>query len=121
MQIVLIDDTPEHLELLTEFVSELRPAAQVWPLQDGRSLPAFLAQHRADLVMMDLMMPHISGYELARWLRAENDERLPIIAISALQMPNHDEALQQAGFTDALRKPYEFHELARLLDQHLPA
>ena len=120
MHIVLIDDTPEHLELLSEFVSELRPHADISTLDDGRALPDVLATRHADLVLMDLMMPTVSGFELVRWLRDEARSPAPVIAISGLRTHDHDATLRHAGFTDSLMKPYSFSELARLLDEHLP-
>jgi CheY-like chemotaxis protein len=119
--IVLIDDTPDHLELLAEFIGELRPEASIRLLQNGQHLPQALEAESVDLVMMDLMMPSVNGFDLVRQIRASGQwTTLPIIAVSGLKQPNHEEALQQAGFSDYLYKPYEVDELADLLDRHLP-
>lgn len=122
MHIVLVDDTPDHLELLSEFVQDLRPGATIRCLQDGQELPRLLEENPVDLVMVDLMMPTINGFDLVHQLRQVHRwQSLPIIAVSGLQRSNHQQAIQQAGFTDYIVKPYDFSELVRVLDQHLPA
>lgn len=120
--IVLIDDTPDHLELLAEFIGELRPDATLQLLQNGRHLSQTLEAGPVDLVMMDLMMPSIDGFDLVRQIRASGRwPTLTIVAVSGLKQPNHQQALEQAGFSDYLYKPFEVDELADLLDRHLPA
>jgi CheY-like chemotaxis protein len=120
--IVLIDDTADHLELLAEFIGELRPGANIRLLQNGRQLPQFLESEPTDLVMMDLMMPSINGFDLVRQVRESGRwPDLPIVAVSGLRQANHQEELLRAGFSDYVNKPYEVEELATILDRHLPA
>jgi two-component system, sensor histidine kinase SagS len=120
-KIVLIDDTADHLELLAEFVGELRPSASIYQVCDGRELPRYLEEGQVDLVMVDLMMPSISGFDLVRQVREEGRwPNLPIVAVSALRKAEQQCELQQAGFSDYLFKPYEVEELVRVLDRHLP-
>ena len=120
--IVLIDDTADHLELLAEFIGELRPGATIRLLQNGRQLPQFLESEPADLIMMDLMMPSINGFDLVRQVRESGRwPDLPIVAVSGLRQANHQEELLRAGFSDYVNKPYEVEELATILDRHLPA
>lgn len=121
MNIILVDDTPDHLNLLAEFVQELRPDATVHRLQNGMDLPRYLEQQHADLIMMDLMMPGISGMDLVQQVRSSTRWiNLPIVAVSGLNQHQHQQKLIQAGFNDYIFKPYELDELARILEQHLP-
>ena len=122
MQIVLVDDTPEHLDLLAEFVQELRPGAKIRRLQDGLELPGCLEEGCPDLVLMDLVMPTISGFDLVQQIRQEHRwSDLPIVAVSGLHHRSEREALVRAGFSDHIVKPYEVDELVQVLDTHLPA
>ena len=121
MNIVLIDDTPDHLELLAEFVGELRPQATIVPMKDGRLLPQRLQEAAVDLVMVDLMMPAINGFELVRQVRETGQwSQLPIIAVSGLRQDSQQSELERAGFTDYIVKPFEVSDLVRVLDRHLP-
>jgi DNA-binding response OmpR family regulator len=121
MNIILVDDTPDHLELLSEFVQELRPDATIHCLQDGLELTHWLDERPADLVMVDLMMPTITGFDLVRQVRQNRRwHTLPIIAVSGLRQVNHRAELEKAGFSDYIVKPYDISDLVRVLDRHLP-
>jgi DNA-binding response OmpR family regulator len=121
MNIILVDDTPDHLELLSEFVRDLRPNANIYCLRNGLELTRWLEEKSIDLVMVDLMMPGISGFELIRQVRQNRRwDMLPIIAVSGLRQPNYQTELRKAGFSGYIVKPYEISDLIRVLDQHLP-
>lgn len=121
MNIVVIDDTPDHLELLSEFLKELRPRATIQPLQNALDLPTYLEDKPVDLVMVDLLMPSMNGMDLVRQIRGTGRwPHLPIVAVSGLRHNNHHQVLQEAGFNDYIVKPYEVDDLLRVLDQHLP-
>ena len=121
MNIVLIDDTPDHLELLAEFIGELRPQATILPMRDGRLLSQRLQEAPVDLVMVDLMMPAINGFDLVRQVRETGQwGHVPIIAVSGLRQDEQQSELEQAGFTDYIVKPFEVADLVRVLDRHLP-
>ncbi len=119
--IVLVDDTPDHLELLAEFVGELRPGANILQFRDATELPRHLEEAQVDLVMVDLMMPTINGFDLVRQVReAGRWADLPIVAVSGMRQGDQQAELHRAGFNDYIFKPYEVTDLIRVLDQHLP-
>lgn len=117
MHIILVDDTPEHLELLAEFVRELRPGARISRLQEGRRLPALLDEGPADLLMIDLLMPGMDGVDLARMVREELRPSLPIVAVSGLP---RNAPLPTTAIDDRIAKPYSFADLGRVLDRFVP-
>ncbi|MBA3534571.1 MAG: response regulator [Ardenticatenales bacterium] len=121
MNIILVDDTADHLELLSEFLQDLRPNATIYCLQDGLELSRWLDETPIDLLMVDLMMPTINGFELVRKVRQNRRwATLPIIAVSGLRQSNHRVELEKAGFSDYIVKPYEISDLVRVLDHYLP-
>lgn len=118
MHIILIDDTPDHLELLAEFVRELRPGARITTIQDGRRLPEVLAEGAADLLLMDLIMPGVDGISLARRVRETLQPSLPIVAVSGLNPGTVP--LDGSGINDQIGKPFSFASLSRILDRYVP-
>jgi CheY-like chemotaxis protein len=121
MHVILVDDTPEHLELLSEFITELRPEARVRCLQNGFELPRYLELAPTDLVLVDLLMPAMNGFDLVRMVREDERWRhLPIVAVSGLRAATEQQELQMAGFDDFMEKPYELTQLERILNQHVP-
>lgn len=72
---------------------------------------------RPDVVILDLQMPDISGYDLARWLRSRHPKRCPLlIAVSgAFTRPSDEELSRANGFHHYLAKPYAIGDLLSLI------
>lgn len=116
--VLQIEDNPSNRTLVEEIVA-LRPR---WRLYSA-ALPAeglALAQSlRPDLVLLDLHLPDIDGWEVLRRLRADPATRaLPVVAVSASAMHADLERGRAAGFADYLTKPLDLQRLLALLDAH---
>ncbi|MDD5053410.1 MAG: PAS domain S-box protein [Sulfuricurvum sp.] len=78
-----------------------------------------LVQERAyDLVLMDLQMPVMDGFEATRHIREFNRD-IPIIALSAAVMEHDKKLTHEAGMNDHIAKPIDINELQRILEQYL--
>lgn len=109
MKILICED--EEI-MLTALEFRLRKQGfQVVKAEDGKqALAKFLAE-TPDLVIADIMMPHISGLELIDIIRKEYNSTVPVIVISALE---YDDIVLKAfklGATDFITKPFKPHEL----------
>lgn len=111
-RVIVIDDDPELRGLLQRYLGENGFRVRVLP--DGRGLKAAVAREPADVLVLDLMMPHETGLELCRRLRAEGDAT-PILMLTA-RGESIDRILGlEMGADDYLPKPFEPRELlARL-------
>lgn len=77
-------------------------------------------QERPDLILMDIQMPEVSGLEAIRRLRADQSlSDIPIIAVTALAMPDDRQRCLEAGANEYLSKPVSFKELSRTIKQLL--
>ena len=87
---------------------------------DGRESLKILEDHNdIDVVLMDMMMPEMDGYEAIATLRKQDKFRnLPIIAVTAQAMTGDREKCLQAGANDYLSKPIDDEKLIQLLNQY---
>jgi two-component system alkaline phosphatase synthesis response regulator PhoP len=111
-RILIADDTPQSAELLEAYLSdgeyELRVAA------DGEKTLQAVAEWGPDLILLDVMMPRISGFEVCKQLRANPATRdTPVLMITALDQPADMERAVEAGAHDFLSKPINKAELVR--------
>lgn len=115
--ILIIDDTPDNLRLLNQMLSQhykvrLAPSGDIG-LNAARSAPP-------DLILLDVMMSGINGYEVAAQLKA--DERtadIPIIFISALDNTENKVLGFTAGGVDYITKPFQEKEVLARVHTHL--
>ena len=113
--ILIVEDEENNQALMSAVVEDvLGGKAQV--CDDGERGIAEALAHPPALVLLDLMLPQVSGWEVARRLREHRRTRsVPIIAVSALARPQEREAALHAGCDAYLAKPFTPDELARLI------
>ena len=87
---------------------------------DGREGVAKAKSHRPDLILMDIQLPVIDGYEATRQIKADpNFKTTPIIAISSFAMKGDEEKARAAGCDTYVTKPYSPLQLLRLIRDFL--
>ncbi len=117
--VLYIEDNPSNVELLAGVLA-LRPGIRLVTATDGASGLALARRQRPDLIVVDVALPDIDGYEVCRQLRAEAAfARAPIVALSANAMPGDIEQGRRAGFDTYLTKPLDVPAFLAELDRLL--
>ncbi|WP_200346697.1 PAS domain S-box protein [Halochromatium glycolicum] len=116
--ILLAEDNSLNREVATAMLQ--KTGARIIEAHNGREAVDTLAEQAVDLVLMDLQMPVMDGFEASRRIRAQYPE-LPILALSAAVMEDDRKRAEAAGMNDHLAKPIEKQTLFRLLAAWLPA
>jgi signal transduction histidine kinase/CheY-like chemotaxis protein len=120
-RLLIVDDDVRNIFALT---SALEPhGARVSVARNGReALEKLDAQPDFDLVLMDVMMPEMNGFEAMRAIRKQDRfKRLPIIAVTAKAMRDDQQRCLQAGANDYLAKPVDLDKLLSLIRVWLAA
>ncbi len=113
--VLVVEDEPENQDLMRAVVADLF-GGQVRVCDDGERAVGEALDRPPDLILLDLMLPHMSGWEVARRLRqSPRTQSVPIIAVSALARPQEREAALHAGCDAYLAKPFTPDVLARLV------
>jgi two-component system response regulator MprA len=111
-QVLVVDDDPQLREALTRAL-ELDDY-RVSTASNGMKALEAVAQHRPDVMILDVMMPYVGGLDVCRTLRSKKD-RLPILVLTARDEVGDRVAGLDAGADDYLTKPFALEELrARL-------
>ena len=120
-RILLVEDDVRNVFAITRV---LEPHGAILEIaRNGReALEALARDPEVDLVLMDIMMPEMDGFEATRAIRAERRwANLPIIALTAKAMPDDRQKCLQAGANDYITKPIDIEKLLSLLRIWMPA
>lgn len=116
--ILIVDDMPANLGILSDILQT--QGYQVRMAEDGESALEIVAEALPDLILLDIMMPGITGYEVARRLKANPaTSEIPVIFISALdRMQDRVEGFK-AGGVDYVAKPFFVQEVLARVKTHV--
>jgi adenylate cyclase len=107
--ILVVDDVPQNVRLLEAILTPR--GYRVAAAQSGREALAMVAAEPSDLVLLDILMPEMDGYEVCRALRAQPQTSfLPVVMITASGAQEKIAAIE-AGADDFIAKPFEQAEL----------
>ena len=108
--ILIADDTPQNVELLQAYLDDL--GCKTVAAYDGEETLERVAESKPDLILLDIMMPKVSGYEICRKLKADPATAdIPICMVTALKEDGDIEQAVEAGTDDFLSKPINRWEL----------
>lgn len=86
--------------------------------RDGREAVQLYREHHPDMILMDLKMPDMDGYEATAEIRKE-DPLIPIIAVTAFAFAEDEQRVKQSGFNGYAAKPIKPAELKNIINQYL--
>jgi len=113
--ILIVEDIELNVDLLTQLLED---DYNILVAKDGAQGVELTERHKPDLVLMDISLPIMDGYEATRNIR-KTFQSLPIIGLSAHAMQGDDEKAKAAGCTDYLTKPVDEDLLLKKLEEYL--
>ncbi|MGE5655259.1 MAG: response regulator [Actinomycetota bacterium] len=117
-QILVIDDTLENLQLLSILLQE--QGYQVRKAMSGKAALRGLKSVLPDLILLDIMMPEMDGYEVCKYLKSDpRTADIPIIFLSALDDVLDKVKAFTVGAVDYITKPYQSQEVLARVQNHL--
>ncbi len=112
LNILVVDDNPEILMMFKEFLS--LDGHRVRTFEDGETALAGFREDRPDIVITDLGMPEISGWQVAETVRKESIE-IPIIFITAVSNQVDPALVQRLHIAEVVRKPFKIGQIKDLI------
>ncbi|MBU6414166.1 MAG: response regulator [Planctomycetes bacterium] len=110
ISILLVDDNEQNLELMTAYIEELGCSVRL--ARDGIEALEQVAAQKPDLILLDVMMPRMSGFQACKKLKSdEGTKDIPIVMVTALSEVSDVEHAVDVGADDFLSKPVNRLEL----------
>ncbi len=120
VRILYVEDNDDNIYMLKQRLE--RKGFEVLVARDGRAGVEAAREHMPDLILLDLGLPVLDGWEVARLLKQDERTRaIPIIALSAHAMAGDRAAALEAGCNDYGTKPVDFRQLLEKMEALLPS
>ncbi len=117
--ILVVDDVPTNLQILTHILTK-RGQYEVHTAKNGQAALIAVSKLMPDLILLDIMMPEMDGYEVCAQLKANpQTQDIPIIFVSALSETVDKVKSFKAGGVDFITKPFQAEEVLARVEAHL--
>jgi two-component system cell cycle response regulator DivK len=102
--ILIVEDNKLNMKLFHDLLEA--QGYDTLQTKDGREALQLAREHRPDLVFMDIQLPEVSGLEVTKWIKEDDDlKAIPVIAVTAFAMKGDEEKIRQGGCEAYIAKP----------------
>ena len=118
-KVLIVEDNELNMKLF----NDLLEAHGYTTLQtkDGLEALRIARLHRPDLILMDIQLPEVSGLEITKRLKEDEDLRgIPVVAVTAFAMKGDEEKIRQGGCQGYIAKPISIAGFMKVVEHHLP-
>ena len=112
--ILAVEDNDDNLLLINYALESL--GCRLICQTDSSSTLVVAKEYQPDLILMDILLPGLSGIEIVHYLKKEPlTKQIPVVAVTALASPEERERIFMSGFDDYISKPYMIEDLEALI------
>jgi len=116
--ILVVEDQEDNRQILRDLLDSAN--FEMIEAENGEEALVAVAKRRPDLILMDIQLPILDGYEVTRRIRAEPAMRsVPIIAVTSYALSGDEAKARQAGCDDYVTKPYSPRQLLAKIREYL--
>ena len=117
-RILMVEDTEDNRQIIRDLMDSV--GYQLLEAEDGAAGVAMAAEHKPDLILMDIQLPVLDGYEATRRIKADPALRhIPIIAVTSYALAGDEAKTRAAGCDGYVAKPFSPRELLAKINQFL--
>jgi two-component system cell cycle response regulator DivK len=103
-KVLIVEDNELNMKLFHDLIEAC--GHEILETRDGIEALKLARQHRPDLILMDIQLPEVSGLEVTRWLKEDDELRkIPVIAVTAFAMKGDEEKIRGGGCEAYIAKP----------------
>ena len=117
-KVLIVEDNELNMKLFHDLLDS--QGFEILQTREGLQAMALARQHMPDLILMDIQLPEVSGLEVTKWLK-EDDElhKIPVIAVTAFAMKGDEERIRQGGCEAYISKPISVMHFLDVVRKHL--
>jgi two-component system cell cycle response regulator DivK len=118
-RILVVEDQADNRQIIRDMLSPLD--YELTEAENGVEALASISKQKPDLILMDIQLPVMDGYEATRRIKADPATKgIPIIAVTSYALSGDEQKARAAGCDDFVPKPYSPRQLLTKIRQYLP-
>ena len=118
-RILVVEDQEDNRQIIRDMLSATD--YEIMEAESGEQALEAVAKQRPDLILMDIQLPGMDGYEATRRIKADPALRsIPIIAVTSYALSGEEQKARAAGCDEYVPKPYSPRQLLAKIRQYLP-
>src|SRR5258707_3126174 len=116
--VLIVEDNELNMKLFHDLLEA--NGYRVLQTRDGLSALDLARQHMPDLILMDIQLPEVSGIEVTKWLKEDDQlKSIPVIAVTAFAMKGDEQKIREGGREDYISKPISVVGFLQTIDSFL--
>src|SRR5271155_3732253 len=118
-RVLIVEDNDLNMKLFHDLLEA--HGYDILQTKDGLEALRLARQHHPDLILMDIQLPEVSGLEVTKWIKEDEELRaIPIIAVTAFAMKGDEEKIREGGCEAYIAKPISVASFLRTVERFLP-
>src|SRR5690348_4049465 len=116
--ILIVEDNELNMKLFHDLIQA--HGYNILQTKDGMEALKLARQHKPDLILMDIQLPEVSGLEVTKWIKEDDNlKSIPIIAVTAFAMKGDEEKIREGGCEAYIAKPISVVQFLEIVDRFL--
>ncbi|MEX0851842.1 MAG: response regulator [Bauldia sp.] len=116
--VLVVEDNELNMKLFHDLLEA--SGYNIVQTRNGLEAIDLAREHRPDLILMDIQLPEVSGLEVTKWIKEDDELRtIPVIAVTAFAMKGDEERIRQGGCEAYLSKPISVHTFLETVKSYL--
>ena len=117
-KVLIVEDNELNMKLFHDLLDA--QGYETLQTREGLQALALAREHRPDLILMDIQLPEVSGLEVTKWIKEDEELRaIPVIAVTAFAMKGDEEKIREGGCEAYIAKPISVMNFLSTVDQFL--
>jgi two-component system cell cycle response regulator DivK len=118
-RILMVEDTEDNRQIVRDLIASV--GYDLIEAEDGAAGIAMASEHRPDLILMDIQLPVLDGYEATRRIKADPAlSHIPVIAVTSYALSGDEAKTRAAGCDGYVAKPFSPRQLLQKVREYLP-
>ncbi len=116
--VLIVEDNELNMKLFHDLLEA--QGYNILQTRDGMEALRMARQHKPDLILMDIQLPEVSGLEVTKWIKEDDDlKSIPIIAVTAFAMKGDEEKIREGGCEAYIAKPISVSNFLATVEKFL--